>query len=112
MIDAACVAGTCSTTSPGPFSPPVSSRSTSPSDEEPVRRDCQAITLSGFVLAALVGDGELGEFQAALYFPLPNIPGVALGPWPVTATKTVPFEVVFVEFAADFPVELIDFRIE
>jgi hypothetical protein len=31
---------------------------------------------------------------------------------PVTATKTVPFEVVFVEFFTDFPVELIDFRIE
>lgn len=35
-----------------------------------------------------------------------------IGPIPFTATKTVPFEVVFLKFATDFPVELIDFRIE
>jgi hypothetical protein len=35
-----------------------------------------------------------------------------LGPVPITATKTAPFEVVFLTFATDFPVELMDFRIE
>ena len=35
-----------------------------------------------------------------------------IGPAPVTATKTTPFEVMFLRFATDFPVELMDFRIE
>jgi hypothetical protein len=35
-----------------------------------------------------------------------------LGPVPITATKTTPFEVVFLRFATDFPVELTDFTIE
>jgi hypothetical protein len=35
-----------------------------------------------------------------------------IGPASIAATKTVPFEVVFLTFATDFPVELMDFRIE
>lgn len=35
-----------------------------------------------------------------------------IGPIAFTATKTIPFEVVFLKFATDFPVELMDFRIE
>jgi hypothetical protein len=37
---------------------------------------------------------------------------VFIGQIPISATKTTPFEIVFLKFATDFPVELMDFRIE
>ena len=81
------------------------------------------LAISDFNLANNLGSPPDDDFRTGIVTDFPGVIvnssaavgldlDVLLGPWPVTATKTVPFEVVFVEFAADFPVELIDFRIE
>lgn len=52
--------------------------------------------------------GVLVNSSAAVGLDLDSL----IGPAPISATKTVPFEVVFLRFATDFPVELTHFTIE